>query len=52
MTRGARAGLVTLVMGRWEAQGGSQAGPGLERKSNLSPFGDLLSVRLVSISST
>ena len=27
-------GLVTLVMGRWEAQGGSRAGPRLERKSD------------------
>ena len=40
-------GLVTLVMGRWEAQGGSRAGPGLERKSDPSPFGDLPSIRLV-----
>ena len=45
MTRGARGGLVTLVMGRWEA-------PGLERKSDPSPFGDLPSVRLVSMRST
>ena len=52
MTRGARGGLVTLVMGRWEARGGSRAGPGLERKSDLSPFGDLPSVRLVSMRST
>ena len=48
MTRGARGGLVTLVMGRWEARGDSRAGPGLERKSDPSPFGDLPSVRLVS----
>ena len=39
---------MTLVMGRWEARGGSRAGPGLERKSDPSPFGDLPSVRLVS----
>ena len=51
-TRGARGGLVTLVMGRWEARGGSRAGPGLERKSDPSPFGDLPSVRLVSMGST
>ena len=49
MTRGACGGLVTLVMGRSEAQGGSQAGPGLEKKSDPSPFGDLPSVRLVSM---
>ena len=30
---------MTLVMGRWEARGGSRAGPGLERKSDPSPFG-------------
>ena len=47
MTRGARRGLVTLVMSRWEAWGSSQAGPGLERKSDPSPFEDLLNVRLV-----
>ena len=52
MTREARGGLVTLVMGRWEAWGGSGAGPGLERKSNPNPFRDLPSVRLVSMSST
>ena len=52
MTRGARRGLVTLVMGRWEARGGSRAGPGLERKSDPSPFGDLPSIRLVSTGST
>ena len=52
MTRGARGGLVTLVMGRWEARGGSQADPGLERKSDPSPFGDLPSGRLVSTGST
>ena len=49
MTRGVRGGLVTLVMGRWEARGGSRAGPGLERKSDPSPFGDLPSVKLVSM---
>ena len=42
MTRGARGGLVTLVIGRWEAQGGSRAGPRFERKSDLSPFGKLV----------
>ena len=52
MTRGARGELVTLVMGRWEARGGSRAGPRLERKSDPSPFGDLPSVRLVSTGST
>ena len=39
---------MTLVMGRWEARGSSRASPGLERKSDLSPFGDLPSIRLVS----
>ena len=29
-----------------------QAGPGLEKKSNPIPFGDLLGVRLVSMGST
>ena len=43
---------MTLVMGCWEAQGSSREGPRLERKSALSPFGDLPSVRLVSMSST
>ena len=43
---------MTLVMGRWEAQGGPLAGPGLERKSDPSPFVDLSSVRLGSMSST
>ena len=47
MTRGASGGLVTLVMGRWEASSGSQAGPRPERKSDPSLFGDLPSVRLV-----
>ena len=32
--------------------GGSQAGPRLERKSDPSPFGDLPSVRLVSMQLT
>ena len=41
-----------LVMGRWEARGGSRAGLGLERKSDPSPFGDSLSVKLVSMGST
>ena len=41
-----------LVMGCWEAPGGSQAGPRLERKSDPSPFGDLPSIRLVSMRST
>ena len=43
---------MTLVMGRWEAWGGSRTGPGLERKSDLSPFGDLPSVSLMSMGST
>ena len=43
---------MTLVMGRWEAQGGSRAGPGLEGKLDPSPFGDLPSVRLASMDST
>ena len=41
-----------LVMGHWEAWGGSQAGPGLERKSDPSPFRDLPSVRLMSMDLT
>ena len=49
MTRGARGGLVMLVMGRWEAWGGSQAGPRFKRKLDPSPFGDLPSIRLVSM---
>ena len=48
----ARGGLVTLVMGRWKAWGGSRAGPRFEKKSDLSPFKDLPSVRLVSMDST
>ena len=40
---------MTLVMGRWEARGGSRASPGLKRKSDPSSFGDLPSVRLVSM---
>ena len=52
MTRGARGGLVTLIMGHCEARGGSQAGPRVERKSDPSPFGDLPSVRLVSMGLT
>ena len=43
---------MTLVMGRWEARGGSQVGPRLERKSDPSPLGDLPRVRLVSMQST
>ena len=43
---------MTLVMGCWEARGGSRAGPRLERKSYPSPFGDLSSIRLVSMGST
>ena len=34
---------MTLIMGRWEAWGGSRAGPRLERKSDPSSF----DVRLV-----
>ena len=41
-----------LVMGRWGAWGGSKVGSGLERKSDLSSFRDLPSVRLVSMRST
>ena len=52
MTRGARGGLVTLVMGCWEARGGSRAGPRLERKSGPSSFRDVPSVRLVLMRST
>ena len=52
MTGGARGGLVKLVMGRWEGRGGSQAGPGLKRKSDPSPFRDLPNIRLVSMSPT
>ncbi len=38
-----------LGMGRWEARGGSRAGPGLERKSDPSPGWDLpLAFRLES----
>ena len=51
-TRGACGGLVMLIMGRWEARGGSRVGLALERKSDPSPFGDLPSVRLVSMDST
>ena len=52
MTRGARGELVMLIIGHWESRGGSRAGPALERKSDPSPFGDLPSVRLVSMGST
>ena len=52
MTRGACGGLVMFVKGYWEAHGGSQVGSGLERKSDPSPFGDLPSIRLVSMGST
>ena len=52
MTQGACGGLVTLVMGRWKALGDSQMGPGIERKSDLSSFGDLRSIRLVLMRST
>ena len=41
-----------LVIGHWKARGGSRAGPGLVRKSDPSPFGDLPSIRLVSMRST
>ena len=41
-----------LVMARWEAWGGSGAGPGFKRKSDPSPFGDMSSVRLVWMGST
>ena len=45
-------GIGDTCYGRWEAQGGSQADPRLERKLDPSPFGDLPSVRLVSLDST
>ena len=38
-----------LLMDRWEARGGSRAGPRLERKSDPSSFRDLPSIRLVSM---
>ena len=38
-----------LVMGRWETRGGSPVGLGFGRKSDPSSFGDLPSVRLVSM---
>ena len=38
---------MTFIMGRWEARGSSRAGPGLERKSDPSPFGNLPEVKLV-----
>ena len=40
---------MTLVIGRWEARGRFQVGPVLDKKSDLSPFGDLPGVRLVSM---
>ena len=43
---------MTLVMGRWEAWGGSRVGSGLERKLDPNPFGDLPSIKLVSMGST
>ena len=43
---------MALVIHRWKARGGSRAGPGLEKKSDPSPFVDLPSVRLVSMGST
>ena len=52
MTRGAGGGLVTLVIGRWEARGGFRAGPGLKRKSDPSHFEKLPGIRLVSMRST
>ena len=52
MTRGAPGGLVTLVMGHWEARDSFQGVPRLERKSDPSPFMDLQGVRLVSMRST
>ena len=43
---------MTSVIGHWEAWGGSQVGPGFEKKTNPNPFGDLLNIRLVSMRST
>ena len=43
---------MTLVMGRWEARVVLERALDSERKSDPSPFGDLLSVRLVLMSST
>ena len=36
-----------LIMGRWDAWGGSKGDLELERKSNLSSFGNLPSIMLV-----
>ena len=52
MTRGARGGLVTLVMGRWEARVVLERALDLRGSWTLVPFGDLLSVRLVSMGLT
>ena len=41
-----------LFMVHWEARGGFRVGPGLKRKSDPSPFRDLLWIRLVSMRST
>ena len=41
---------MTFIMGRWEARGGFRAGLGLERKSNPSPFGDLPSISVATLS--
>ena len=46
------AGLVMLVMGHSETWGSSQMGPGLEGKSDPSPFGDLPSIKLMLMQST
>ena len=43
---------MTLVMGGGEPQGGSRAGPRLEKKSDPSPFVNLPSVRRVSMDLT
>ena len=39
---------MTLIMGHWEAWGGSQTDPRLEKKSDPSSFRTCESVRLVS----
>ena len=51
MTQGASGGLVTLVVGHWEAWVVPERALDLKRnKLDPSPFGDLPSVRLVSMS--
>ena len=52
MARGAHKRLVTFVMGCWGLGVVPERGPGLERKSDPSPFGDLPWIRLVPMRST